>query len=203
MTLKQFIKEKMGFDFPKVQFKKYEERGFGTPTGKVELFSTIFEKLGYSPFPQYHEPPESPFSQPETAKTFPLILITGGRFDPYYASEHRQIKVFRKRRPDPRIQVNPETARSLGINDGDWVWIETPRGKVKQKCTYFEGISPKVVHAEHGWWFPEEPGEEPSLHGLWKSNINVVTDDDPDRCDPMNGGWPLRTGLCRIYPVAP
>jgi len=169
----------------------------------VELFSTIFEKLGYSPLPQYHEPPESPFSQPETAKTFPLILITGGRFDPYYASEHRQIKVFRKRRPDPRIQVNPETARSLGINDGDWVWIETPRGKVKQKCKYFEGILPKVVHAEHGWWFPEEPGEEPSLHGLWKSNINVVTDDDPDRCDPMNGGWPLRTGLCRIYPVAP
>ena len=203
MTLKQFMKEKLGFDFPKVQFKKYEERGFGTPTGKVELFSTIFEKLGYSPLPQYHEPPESPFSQPETAKTFPLILITGGRFDPYYASEHRQIKVFRKRRPDPRIQVNPETARSLGINDGDWVWIETPRGKVKQKCKYFEGILPRVVHAEHGWWFPEEPGEEPSLHGLWKSNINVVTDDDPDRCDPMNGGWPLRTGLCRIYPVAP
>ena len=101
MSFKQFVKEKKGFDFPKAQYKKYEEHGFGTPTGKVELYSTIFEKLGYSPLPVYQEPPESPFSQPTLTETYPLILITGGRFDPYYASEHRQISTFRKRRPEP------------------------------------------------------------------------------------------------------
>jgi thiosulfate reductase / polysulfide reductase chain A len=201
MTLKQFVNEKKGFDFPKARYRKYEEKGFGTPTGKVELYSTIFEKLGYSPLPVYQEPPESPFSTPEIAKTFPLILITGGRFDPYYASEHRQISSFRGRRPDPLVQVNPATAQSLGIKEGEWVWIETPRGRVKQKCKVFDGISPKAVHAEYGWWFPEEQGEEPSLYGVWRSNINAVTDDDPDKCDPMSGGWPLRTGLCRIYRV--
>ena len=202
MSFKQFVKEKKGFDFPKAQYKKYEENGFGTPAGKVELYSTLFEKLGYPSLPVYQEPPESPFSQPSLTETYPLILITGGRFDPYYASEHRQIFTFRKRRPDPLVQVNPETARGLGIQDGDWVWIETLRGKVKQKCIYFEGISPRVIHAEYGWWYPEDKGEAPFLHGAWKSNINVITDDDPDRCDSMSGGWPLRTGLCRIYPVA-
>lgn len=201
MTFKQFMKEKNGFDYPKARFRKYEEKGFGTSTGKVELYSTVFEKLGYSPLPVYHEPPESPLSRPERAETYPLILITGGRFDPYYASEHRHIVSFRDRRPDPLVQINPETARELGIRDGDWVWIETARGRVQQRCRFFEGISPRVVHAEYGWWYPEEPGEEPFLHGVWKANINVVTDDDPDDCDPMSGGWPLRTGLCRIYPV--
>jgi len=32
---------------------------------------------------------------------------------------------------------------------------------------------------EFNWWYPEEPGEEPFLHGLYKSNVNVMLDDDP------------------------
>jgi len=55
-----------------------------------------------------------------------------------------------------------------------------------------------VVHAQHGWWFPEEEAAEPSLHGVWKSNCNVLTDDDPDNCNPISGGWPLRGLLCKI-----
>ena len=67
------------------------------------------------------------------------------------------------------------------------------------KCQYFEGIDPKVVHAQHGWWFPELPGEEPWLHGVWESNINVCTDDDPDICGKKHGGWPLKTAMCKVY----
>jgi hypothetical protein len=29
----------------------------------------------------------------------------------------------------------------------------------------------------------------------------VLTDDDPDICNPISGGWPLRTLLCRVYKV--
>ena len=98
-------------------------------------------------------------------------------------------------------QINPKTASERGINDGDWVWIETLRGRVRQKCQYFEGIDPGVVHSEHGWWFPELPGEDPWLHGVWESNINVVTDDDPEHCNPVNGGWANRAVLCNVYKV--
>ena len=38
----------------------YEKTGFATPTGKVELSSTILKKLGYDPLPKYEEPAESP-----------------------------------------------------------------------------------------------------------------------------------------------
>jgi thiosulfate reductase / polysulfide reductase chain A len=179
--------------------KSYEKVGFATPTGKFELYSTILEKLGYDPLPVHKEPPESPVGDVEVAREFPLVLITGGRFLPMYHSEHRQIASLREQHPDPIIQVNPQNALELGIADGDWIWIETPRGRVKQKCQLSNGIAPGVVHAEHGWWFPEMKVEDPSLRGLWISNINVVTEDDPDHCNEISGGWPLRALLCKVY----
>ncbi len=200
MTFEEFM-AKGGYDFPPPEYKKYERIGFATSTGKAELYSTIFEKLGYDPLPRFEEPPESPFSTPELAKEYPLILTTGGRFHPMYHSEHRQVESIRRRHPDPLVQINPETAAKLSINNGDWVWIESPRGRVRMKCQYFKGIDPRVVHAEHGWWFPELPGEEPWLHGVWESNINVLLDTSADVCNKLSGIWPLKTALCKIYKV--
>jgi len=41
--------------------------------------------------------------------------------------------------------------------------------------------------------------EEPSLYGLWESNANILTIDDPECCDPLTGGWYTRGLLCRVY----
>jgi len=185
---------------PPPEFKKYEKRGFATNTGKFELFSTVLEKLGYDPLPYFAEPPESPVSKPEVAKDYPLILITGGRNVPQYHSEHRQIAMgMRERHPDPIVDINTETAQKLGINNGDWVYIETRRGRIKQKAHVTDGIRPDVVNCEASWWYPEMRGEEPSLHGLWESSVNVLTADDPDACDELVGGWALRALLCKVY----
>jgi anaerobic selenocysteine-containing dehydrogenase len=198
LSFKEFMAQG-GYYFPLNEYRKYEKMGFGTSTGKVELYSTIFEKLGYDPLPSYKEPFETPISKPELAKEYPLMLITGGRHEPLYHSEFRQIDSLRRRHPHPLLQINPETAAGLDIMDGDWVWVETVRGRIRMKCRHFSGIDPRVVHAEHGWWFPELPGEEPWLHGVWESNVNVLTEDDPNICCEYHGGWPLRTALCKVY----
>jgi thiosulfate reductase / polysulfide reductase chain A len=200
LTFGEFM-EQGGFLSSPKEYRRYEKTGFATPSGKIELSSGILQTLGYDPLPQYREPPESPVSRPDLSAQYPLILITGGRHLPYYHSEHRQVPSMRKMHPEPIMQIHPDTAKALGIQDEDWVWIESPRGKIKQKCRTIEGIDPRVVHAQHGWWYPEEEGAEPCLHGVWKSNANVLTDDDPDICNPISGGWPLRTFLCKVYPV--
>lgn len=181
------------------EYKLFETDGFATATEKIELSSETLKALGYDPLPQFYEPAESPYSRPDLAEEYPLILTTGGRHLPFYHSEHRQVKSMRKMHPDPIVQIHPDTAEKLGIEDGEWIWIESPRGRVQQKCRIFDGIDPKVVHAQHGWWFPEDDGSEPSLHGVWKSNINVLTDDEPDVCNRISGGWPLRGLLCKVY----
>jgi anaerobic selenocysteine-containing dehydrogenase len=187
-----------GFHQPEMRFRKYQTDGFATPTGKIELYSTRFEEMGYDPLPYYTEPPESPLATPEVAAEYPLVLTTGGRIPFFFNSEHRQLKRLRKAHPQPIAELHPDTAAGLGIADGDWVWIETRRGRIKQKAKLTEGIDPRVVHAEHGWWFPEEDGPE---YGVWKSNANVLTDNGPPY-DPAMGTYQLRALLCRIARVA-
>jgi anaerobic selenocysteine-containing dehydrogenase len=120
-----------------------------------------------------------------------------------FQSEHRQFGMgLREQHPDPLLQIHPETAAALGLREGDWARIETPRGSIVMKAQLTKGIDPRVVHAEHCWWFPEQPAEEPSLHGLWQSNVNVLTTDEPDSCDPVTGSWPGRALLCRVRPVS-
>jgi anaerobic selenocysteine-containing dehydrogenase len=172
---------------------------FPTPTGKVELYSTILERMGYDPLPTYKEPPMTPYSNPELAEKYPLILVTGVKFMPFHHSEQRQIAVLRRMHPDPLCHINPETASSLGIRDGDWVWIETPKGRIKQKAFYNVSLHPRVVCVEASWWFPEKPGPEPSLFGVFESNANVLTDDDPDLLDPVFGCYYYTGLLCRVY----
>ena len=41
--------------------------------------------------------------------------------------------------------VNPLTAKPKGIADGDWIWVESPTGKVRCMCRYSESVEPGTV----------------------------------------------------------
>jgi anaerobic selenocysteine-containing dehydrogenase len=181
-----------------VKYRKYLEKGFSTPTRKVELYCTIFEKWGYDPLPTYKEVPESPVSNPQVAKDYPYILITGPRSPVFFHSEHRMIPWLRECHPDPMIDIHPDTAKKHSIKEGDWVYIESPRGRIKQRARMAPGIHPQVVCIQHGWWFPEIKTPD---HGWDQSNSNILTDNDPKTLDIAFGASNLRTLMCKIYPV--
>ena len=176
---------------------KYRERGFSTPSRKLELYSTSLEKLGYDPLPQFREPPESPYSTPELYKKFSYILITGRRLPGFFHSENRQLPWMRELHRDPVVEIHPEAAEKEGIKEGQWVIIESPRGRIRQRAKLFAGMDKRVISAEHGWWFPEQ--KDPS-HGWQESNVNILTDNAYEACDPAMGATHVRTLLCRVYP---
>ncbi len=171
--------------------------GFRTPTGKVELYCTRYEEYGLDPLPYHDEPVESPVSTPEIWKEYPLILITGRRCGVMYHSEHRQIPWLREIEPDATVEVHPDTAKEMGIEDGNWVWIEGVRGKAKRKAKLTPLVHPRTVHALHGWWFPEQEGKAPHFYGIWETNVNQLV---PMGCQSKSGfgGVPLKTMLCRL-----
>ncbi len=171
--------------------------GFRTPTGKVELYCTRYEEYGLDPLPYHDEPVESPVSTPEIWKEYPLIMITGRRSGGLYHSEHRQIPWLREIEPEATVEIHPETAKQIGIEDGNWVWIEGVRGRVKRKARLTPLVHPRTVQALHGWWYPEKEGKAPYLYGIWEVNVNQLI---PMGCQGKSGfgGVPLRTMLCRI-----
>lgn len=176
-------------------------KGFATPSRKAEIFASAVQDCGYDPIPRYRELPETPLSNPELAKKYPLRLTVGGRFNPMYHSEYRVPGCgTRSMWPDPIMQMHATDARDLGIRDGDWVWIETPRGRIRQRAKLEWGIVRGSVIAQPSWWFPELPAEEPWSQGVFESNGNVLTDDSFDSLDPMGGQWVTRGLLCKVYP---
>ena len=205
ISYEQFCED--GMLFPDMRFSKQEEiradgqlRGYATPSRRVEIYPSIFEDCGYDPLPSYRELPETPLSNPELAKKYPIILTTGGRWSPMFHSEHRVPGTgTREMHPWPIFEIHLETARDLGIRDGDWCWIETPRGRIKQRARLGFTVSPGTIIAQPSWWYPEMPAEEPWLCGVWESNVNVLTDDSPENLDPACGNWVNRGLLCKVY----
>lgn len=147
-------------------FNFYEEKGFKTPTGKIELKLSTEKKFGLPPFPEFKALPEE--DDPE----FPYILIsTKSRY--YLHSSYRWIGKLREKRPHPRAEIHPETASLFGIKEGDEIVIETRKGRITQFAHVTDAIHPKIVNAAYGWWFPEGKAEE---QYDWESaNFNILT----------------------------
>ena len=189
------------FHFPEREYSKYLRQGFATPSGKVELYSSVLKDLGYPPLPEYVGPTENEVDDPELAKEFPLVLTTGGGFMPFHHSEHFQIKELRFLCHEPYMDINPATAAELGIKEGDWVWIETRRGRIKQKANLTQGVHPRVIVTQRGWWYPERDMRDPEFGGFLESNTNVLTSTSDEHCDPISGTWANRGLLCKVYKV--
>ncbi len=196
LTFDQLLEQNGLFGRP--DYRRYEKFGFGTPSGKVELRSSIFEALGCEPLPVYREPLHSPMGDPDLVKQYPLVLISGSRFMPMYHSEHRQIEAARKKRPDPLVTLNPQTAAELGLKEGDWVRLKTPQGSIRMRLHLSDAVDQRMADADHGWWFPERNAAVPELFGVFESNANILCPDGPEFCNPEIGGWPHTALLCRV-----
>ncbi len=170
--------------------------GFPTPTRKVELYSTVLEKLGYDPLPAHIEPEESYYSTPELAKEYPLILSTGGRIPFYFHTQYANLPWLRELQHYPRVQIHPETAEEHGIKEGDWVWIESPRGRIRQRANLFAGMDPRLVVVQAAFCYWEKKGAEKLL----TSNANVLTPDEGPYDGPA-GSTNMRALLCRVCKV--
>jgi len=176
-------------------YKSYEQKGFNTPSGKMEIYSSRFKEWGYDPLPSYGERHESPESDPEVNQKYPLIL-TSAKDPHYFHSAYRNIPSLRRLSPDPVVLLHPQTAATLNILEGDWVFIETRLGKIRQKVAFDVDLNMKVVVAAYGWWFPERNDLE--LSGWKEANINILTDNNPPY-DPAIGSTNLRGFPCRVY----
>ena len=169
------------------RYLSHKEGGFPTPSGKVELYSSLMEKGGYDPLPT-----ESLPQDPD--ETYPLLMINAKPKD-FFHSGYRHMESLRKNHGAPSIRIHSRTASKYGIIEGDRVAVISPHGQIHLKAIISESLHPNVVKADYGWWFPEM-GED-RIFNWREANTNILTSGDPP-FDPVLGTTPLRNIPCRI-----
>jgi len=176
----------------------FDEVGFKTPSGKIELWSETLDDLGIDPLPNYLAP-RAETADAVTRETYPLVLITGAREKTYHHSRYRDQAWARKVSPFPLLQVHPDTAAASALSEGDWVAVETPGtdGHCKLKVSITEETGPGTVRTGMGWWLPEAPGPD---RGALDINVNVALSYDGP-WDPVTGSADTRGLPCRVTPV--
>ena len=195
MSLERFMEKEIIFG--QMQYKKYEESGFATPSGKVELYSSIMAHKGHEPLPVYTEPPLSPVSRPDLTHDYPYILMTGCKIQPFFHSEGRQQPSLRRLHPNPHADMHPEAARKRGFRQGQRVRLSTPYGGQSFFLNLDDRLPEDVVHAEHAWWFPEQEGPE---YGCFTSNANMLF--GLEHYDPDSGAECLKCLICQVEAVS-
>ncbi|MBT7290747.1 MAG: IscS subfamily cysteine desulfurase, partial [Chloroflexi bacterium] len=184
-----------------MQYKKWEkgllrldgQPGFDTPSGKFEIASSILEEHGYDALPIYTEPGESPQSQPELAKRYPLVFNSGSRTNVDLHTLHHSVPQLQQERPVPTVMMNTADARERGIENGDYVYIESKRGRVGMYAQVTDAIVKGAVEASG-------MGGGALGSDAWRNaNANRLT--DLSRYDPISGFPVYKALLCEVVKV--
>ena len=169
--------------------------GFATQTRRVEIYSERLLRYGYPPVPDYVEPADSPRVQP--TGVYPLTL-TSAKSGYFCHSQHREIASLRKRARLPVIELHSETARSRGIQPGDWVVVQTRHGSARFNAVSNDDLAPDVAVAEYGWVQACSDVGAPAypLRGVNNTHFNglIGTAD----VDPLSGSSGLRSTACEV-----
>ncbi len=92
--------------------------------------------------------------------------------------------------PDPFGEIHPRTASELGIEDGQWILVESPKGAIRVRARVRATVHPGVVMIAHGYGEPYASAADLP---------NMITS-EKER-DPAAGATGNRSFLCRVRKV--
>jgi assimilatory nitrate reductase catalytic subunit len=113
----------------------YEGGRFGHADGKAHFQPVTWRPAAEEPDDEY-----------------PIILTTGRVISQYLSgTQTRRIGALVDQIPQPRCEIHPRLAASLGIADGDFVRVESRRGAVVVRALVVKTIRPDTVFVPYHW----------------------------------------------------
>lgn len=132
----------------------YLKKGFSTPTGKFEFYSTAIAacdpRYGLNPLPDYTDE-LSDQNDPETREKYPFNLCTGVRVPHTIHSRLHETPWLRSLRPDPICEIHKKDAARLGIQQGERVCLYSPYGEIYAKAIPTCKIKEGTIQMTHGY----------------------------------------------------
>lgn len=83
---------------------------------------------------------------------YPIMLTTGRVVSQFLSgTQTRRIGPLVEQFPEPRIEMHPRLAESIGVADGDWVTAESRRGDCTLQALVVTTIRPDTVFIPYHW----------------------------------------------------
>ena len=159
-----------------MRYHKFKDDGIQTPTGKFEVYSTMFESNGYHPLPVFTEDQRV---KPDAEYPFQLINCKSQ----YHCGTHTQNNPYLMTIAGENwVELNPLDASRLGIANGDLVEIASPQASASITAKVSEAVQPGVAKVPHGHGFGRRFGSTAMGEG---THINPLID---TRVNPISGG---------------
>ncbi len=115
---------------------------FKTPSGKLELVSSLLEDAGYPSLPAYEPMPSPPAGQ------FRLVV---GRCALHTHVSTQNNPYLNELAGENQLWINSEPAAELGVADGDWVEVSSSRASGAIRAYVSDLIHPEAAFLLHGF----------------------------------------------------
>ena len=153
------------------------EHGFGTPTGKFELWSTVIEQIpGLDPLPTWRDSVDT-----VDPARYPFRLVAGARLPNALHSRLHDVPWLRSLRPQPTADLNDGDAQALGISQGDAIELTTSAGTITVAANPTRTVKPGTVFLYHGYR---------------EADVNSIV--PPGHNDPYSGFPGYRSVRCAV-----
>src|SRR5258707_508170 len=159
---------------------------FGTPSGKVELYSEQAIARGYDPLPNWVPEAEARTGldqAPAPGDPLPLLSPAAHHF---ITSSFGNLETLRAKEGKPTLRIHPSDAQARQIRSGQLVRVSNERGSCRLVADVTEDVRPGVLATSTVWWPTFSPDQ---------LNVNATTS---DRLADFGGGSTFYTNLVHV-----
>jgi formate dehydrogenase major subunit len=134
---------------------------------------------------------------------FPIVLTTGRQVEHHGGgAQTRSSDYLAEIMPEVYVEISPGLATSRGIRDGDMVWVESARGKIKVKAKVTDRVNDKTAFVPFHWngIFEGEDYSDRWPEGTMElvrgDSVNIITSGGVDQVTQMQE---TKVALANIY----
>jgi anaerobic selenocysteine-containing dehydrogenase len=179
---------------PGVEVDGMMRKGFPTPSGKLEFFSSTLYDWGWKE-QQYTIPwPLRSHVHPDNIdrKKGEMILLPTFRLPTLIHTRSANAKWLYEISHRNPVWINPLDAKRIGVENGDLLRVETEIGYFIDKAWLTEGIKPGIIAVSHHlgrWRLDNNSGVNPMSSSL----VDIKTENSANRLTVIHGATKSKT----------
>lgn len=159
---------------------------FGTPSGKVEIYSAQAAERGYDPVPGWVPEVEARTGLDRAATASDMLPLLCPAAHHFVSSTFANLATLRAKEGQPTLRIHPIDAEARNIRSGQDVRVSNERGSCRLVAEVTTDVRPGVLATATVWWPSFSPDQR---------NINATTS---DRLADFGGGSTFYTNLVRV-----